>query len=441
MKKKRILPALLTLSALLLSGCAMRTVDDMYALPKRSQEYQQFETAKEEAMAGLKYCAPVGGENQQSVQMADLDGDGVDEYLVFAIGDTEKPLQVLIFSQEPGGTCSLMEVIQSNGTAFEQVEYVNFDEKPGLELIVGRQVSDQVLRSVSVYSFSGGSAKLLLMNGYSKFITCDLDDNSRSELMVLRPGESGTDRGMAVLYGTEKGQIQRSVEMELSANTSHVRRMYRGKLQGSEPAIYVASVLGEKTVVTDVFAMQRGKFTNITSKGESGAGVETLRNFYVYPEDIDGDGVIELPELVIMKAVSQWGADERKFLLRWYSLDSSGKKVDKMYSFHDYMGGWYVKLDGKWAKRITVEQEEGQYTFYVWNESFEEATALFTIYIFTGSTRDTDAAQDGRFALYRGEEITYGAKLERYADQYNVTEKYLIDSFSPIRQDWQTGET
>lgn len=441
MNKKRILPGLLLLLPLLLSGCAMRTVDEMYALPKRSQEYQHMQTAIDEAMEGLTYCAPVSGENQQTVQMADLDGDGQAEYLVFASGDAEKPLQVLIFRQEPGGICSLMDVIQSNGTAFEQVEYVNFDEKPGLELVIGHRVSDRVLRSVSVYSFSGGSGEKVLMNSYSKFLTCDLDQNGRSELLVLRPGEGASERGMAVLYSADKGKVQRSAEMELSVDPTHIRRIVKGRLQGDAPAVYVASAVDERVVLTDVFALKNGKFSNISFDGEQGASTETLRNFYVYPEDIDSDGVLELPALVTMKAVSRWGEEEQKYLIRWYAMDSIGRKVDKLYTFHDFLGGWYIQLDSTWANRVTVEQDAGQYTFYVWNESFGEATAMFTVYLFTGSTRDQEVEAEERFLLYRGEDITYGARLERYADQFGITEEYLIDAFSLIRQDWRTGET
>ena len=36
-------------------------------------------------------------------------------------------------------------------------------DQPGKELIVGFQVSDQVLRSVAVFTFRGGRAELLLM--------------------------------------------------------------------------------------------------------------------------------------------------------------------------------------------------------------------------------------------------------------------------------------
>ena len=66
--------ALLVLT-LLLTGC-MRTVDEMYRLPKRPDAYNDLQSSIESAMAGMSFCAPLNGENQQTVQMADLDGDG-----------------------------------------------------------------------------------------------------------------------------------------------------------------------------------------------------------------------------------------------------------------------------------------------------------------------------------------------------------------------------
>ena len=441
MKKKILLLTMLMLTALLFTGCAMRTVEDMYALPKRSEEYNQFQSVVDSAMVGLTYSAPISGENQQTVQMADLDGDGVDEYVVFATGTSTNPLQVLVFSQEENGTCRLTEVIESNGLAFEQVEYVEFDDKPGCELVIGRQVSDQVLRRVSVYSFSNGGAELLLMNSYSKFLTCDLNEDGHSELMVLRPGEEETERGMAVLYSSLDGQIERSVETELSVDPSQIRRITTGKLHGGTPAVYVASSADESAIVTDIFALRNDRFTNISFTSESDTSIQALRNYYVYAEDIDEDGVLELPSLLTMKSVSKWTEEEQKFLLRWFAIDVDGREVDKMYTFHYYQGGWYVQLNSAWASRVTVDQGNNTYTFYAWNESYQEATALFTIYVFTGSTRDEDAGEDGRFALYRAEGIAYAAKLEQNAAEYGITEENLTECFRLIRQDWRTEET
>jgi len=440
---KKIIPLLmlLTVTALLFTGCAMQTVEEMYALPKRSEEFNEMQSAIDTAMYGMTYASPQSGENQQTVQMADLDGDGTDEILVFAKGASEKPLQVLIFTQDAEGRVRTMETIGSNGLAFEQVEYVNFDDQPGCELVVGIRVGDQVQRSVSVYTFKNGDAELMLMNGYSKLVTCDLDQNGRSELMVLRPGEQETERGMAVLYQYANGQIERSVEMALSESTENIRRIMQGKLQNSVPAVFVASAVNQDAIVTDVLTLKDNKLINIAATGDVNTSVETLRNYYVYAEDIDGDGIVEIPSIITMKPVSNASQEEEKHFLRWYAFDDNGWEYDKLFTFHNYVGGWYLQLDSNWASRVTIEQVNGVYAFYLWDESYQVATPLFTLYVFTGSTRDEEAVREGRFALYRAEGVAYSASLTEASVDYDITEEYLINSFRLIRQDWQTGET
>ena len=155
--------SLLILTALLFSDCTMRTINEMYSLPKRSEAYSDLQSAIDIAMAGLEYSAPLTGENQQAVQMADLNGDGIEEYLVFTKGSFDNPMQILIFTQE-NDTIQIMEVISSDGTAFDQVEYAEIDGKPGFELVVGRRVSNQLMGNVSIYSFCCSGAKCQSFN-------------------------------------------------------------------------------------------------------------------------------------------------------------------------------------------------------------------------------------------------------------------------------------
>lgn len=435
MKKRIWLLSLLVLTVCFFHGCAARNIEEMYALPKRSEEYNHLQTAIDSAMYGMSYSAPRSGDNQQTVQLADLDGDGTNEYLVFAKGATEKPLQIIILKQEADDRCRVMEVISSNGTAFEQIEYVNLDENPGCELVIGRQLSDQVLRSVSVYTFTDRGAELLLMNGYTKFLTCDLDGNGLQELLVLRPGEAESERGMVVLYSAKDGLIQRSVETELSERPDNVRRILYSRLQDGKPAVFVSSATQDESIVTDVFTMRGNKFTNISFSTEADISVGTLRNFYIYADDVDADGILEIPSLITMKPVSQWKEEEEKYLIRWFAMDSEGREADKMFTFHNYVGGWYLRLNSSWASRVSIEQDKDTYTFYVWDETYEEAMPIFTVYVFTGSGRDEDAVRDGRFALYRAEGVAYAASLSPDADRYGITENHLIDSFRLIQQE------
>lgn len=439
--KKGIVAAVALAVAVTLSGCALQTVDEMYAIPKRSAEYSNLQSAIDSAMYGLTYSAPVAGDHQQSVQMADLDGDGVEEYLVFAQGNSAKPLQILIFRQGQDGECRLTQVIESAGTAFEQVEYVQMDDGPGLELVVGRRVSDQILRSLSVYRFPEGDAELMLMVGYSRFLTCDLDRNGLGELMVILPGDINGGKSAAVLYSTQDGNITRSVEAEMSEEASHIKRVSLGKLQGGTPGVFVASLSQDNTITTDIFTLRDGVFFNLTAGSRRESSVGTLRNYYVYADDIDDDDVVELPELISPKRLSFSTDDQRKFLIRWFAMDLEGRQVDKLYTFHNYLGGWYLELRGTWAPRAAVEQSGAVYTVYAWDESYREAAQLFSVTALTGQNREEDATTDGRFALLRAEGVVYAGQMGPDARDYDLTEEQIINSFRLIQQDWKTGET
>ncbi len=441
MKKRILVLAAAMLTALLFSGCALRTVDEMYRLPKRSKEYNHLQSAIDIAMAGLDYSAPLSGENQQTVQSADLDGDGKDEYLVFAKGTSENPMQILIFGQDEDGKVSIREVIAAKGSAFEQVEYVQINGIPGMEIVVGRQVSNQLMRRVTVYTFADGRSKPLMNADYSKLLTCDLNENGRSDLLLIQRGEVEIADAMAVHYTYRDGVMERSVEAKLSGRASAVRRIMESKLHGGVPAVYVASEVENNAIVTDVLALQDGKFTNICLSGNGGAGVHTLRNYYVFADDVDDDGVMELPSLISTQPVASGWHTEEQYLIRWYAMDLDGSMVDKYYSFHNYGGGWYLHMDSRWANRTTVYQVGNTYTFYVWDQEYSTATAVFTIFALSGSDRDSQATQDNRFALHQTDDIIYAARLESIATQYGITEDNLINSFHLIHEDWKTGET
>ena len=59
MKCKWIWKLLLFLAVPLLTGCNMRTVDELYLLPKRSEAYTNLQTLIDDVMVGKEYSAPL----------------------------------------------------------------------------------------------------------------------------------------------------------------------------------------------------------------------------------------------------------------------------------------------------------------------------------------------------------------------------------------------
>lgn len=430
----------LLLAVLLLSGCSMMTVDDMYLLPKHSDSYNNLQSAIDAAMVGLEYSAPLSGENQQNVHMVDLDGDGNEEYLLFAKGTEDKPLRILVFSIVED-VARLVTTVSCNGSAFDQVEYVNMDNRPGFEVVVGRRLNDQVIRSVSVYTMSGNDMVQMLSVNYTKFLTMDLDGNALSELMVMHPGSTGGDNGVVELFSVKNNTIERFNEVGMSQPADKLKRVILGNLDDGHPAVFTACTVDDTAIITDIYTLVDDMLVNVAASNDTGTSVETMRNFYVYADDIDNDSVVELPSLINMKPLKEKQSEDRHHLIRWYALNSDGKSTDKMYTFHNFVGGWYLLLDSQWAPRLTVETYGNQYTFHLWNEEYKQAEKLFTVTALTGRNREEQALANGGFVLLRTESTVYSAVLETAAQELGLTQDSVIFSFRLIQQDWKTGET
>ena len=439
MKKWNMLFLLLAV-VLLLTGCDFSTVEDFYCLPKRSEDYENIQSAMDEVMDGYEYSAPLNGVNVQAVQTVDLDGDHIKEYLLFAKGSSEKPLCVFIFALRDG-SYKLVDTVESTGSAFDQVEYARMNDNAGYELIIGRQISDQVVRSVSVYTMADDSMELLVSDNYTKFLTFNLDSDVRPELLVLSPGEEKTDNGIAVLYSFVGDAIQRSPEAQMSAPAENIRRILTGRLIDGVPAVYVASQLGENAIVTDIYANVSDRFINVTYSNDHDTSISTLRNYYVYADDLDDDGILELPDLVEMRMPEGTEGGESQHLIRWYEITSTGAEVTKICTYHNFVGGWYIEFGHDIYQRITVSQEGNTYTFSVWNEEFTDCQKLMTLFVLTGQKRDEQAVMDNQFILHRSDNVIFAAKLEVVSAELNMTQHSFVNSFRLIEKDWYTGET
>lgn len=225
----------------------------------------------------------------------------------------------------------------------------------------------------------------------------------------------------------------------MSEPVDHIKRIMVSPLNDGLPAVYVASEVDGSAIITDIFAVPGGKFSNISFSNDAGTSVQTLRNYFVYADDIDNDGILELPSLIHV-VNSANSSQDIQYLIRWYAVSSNGAMTDKMFTYHNFVGGWYLELDGKLASKMFVTQLGNSYEFFVLPEG-EEPIKLMTVYGFTGQQREEQAVSDNRFVLYRTDSTVYAAHLEVASAKYGMSQESLKNSFHLIVQDWNTGET
>ena len=226
----------------------------------------------------------------------------------------------------------------------------------------------------------------------------------------------------------------------MSESVDKLKRVLIGKLQDGKSAVYVGSAVEDTMLITDVYTCLDGKLTNVTFSNESGTSVSTMRNYYVYADDIDNDGVVELPSLITMYPIANSNTTERHDLIRWYAMNSDGGEINKMFTYHNFVAGWYLELDGQWATHLTVDQQADTYVFYLWDQAYTQTSELLTITAQRGMERE-ERNTEGAFVLYATESVTYWATLAQEAYDYGITQDVIIDRFHLIQRDWKTGET
>lgn len=415
--KHRLLTLLLAVfMAFSAAGCMATDVEELYSLPRQSEEYVQLqELIAQRIDEGGEYAAPLSGSYRQSVQLQDLDGDGSAEAIAFLADDSHTPT-ICIYRQDGNGVYYLYVIIRGEGSAVNSVEYADLNGDGVTEFIIAWQISGDI-HLLSVYDLSGEEPVEIFSADSSEFLVSDLDNDGTEEILDLRIDYTGVSS--LVMYEVDEDNEVTASRSNLSSGITEVLRARTGYLADETPALFVESLHGEASLITDVFIDGSG-LENITM-ASSGAS-NTVRELPAYAADINADRAMEIPE-------------SSGDMLNWYVLDAAGRKTLAMTTYHDYEDGWYLILSDELVSGLTATERSNvsQEKAVVFSNRMGE---LFVIYTLTGENRLDRATADGRFILRREETTIYAAELLTGT----LTEEEITENFNLIYSEWQTGD-
>lgn len=344
-------------TTLLLSGCMFAlSPDDLYSLPKLPEEYVDLEQEIAALVdSGYEYAAPTGGENVQPVQMVDIDGDGEDEALLFLRKSGEsKPLKIYIFKQSSEGY-QTAAVLEESGASIERVDYQDMNGDGVLELIVGCRImtgdsgigqTEEILneraliRVVSVYNLERYNTQKILEVNYNRCLITDLDCDGTPEMIVIAGGTSGNCTASA--YSWRLGALEQIASAPLSVPPAMLESVRVGGLTDGAQALFVTGVVDAENRITDLLVMENGVLVNCTMDEQSGISGLVYHAAGVEAQDIDQDGVLELPIPYALHKTSSiaptyWG-------IRWTAFAVDGRQTVKETTYHNPTDGWYLVL-------------------------------------------------------------------------------------------------
>ncbi len=421
-------------AALTLVGCGARLTDDsLFRLPKLPAEYESLEGLIDALLAGgAEYAAPTSGSNLQSVQMVDLDGDGEEEAVAFfRRPNDEKPMKVYVF-RAAGDSYEQYCDIEGTSNSIYSISYDDLNGDGWHEILAGIR-GDLDVQNLAVWSVAGGKPTQLLVTGYSRYAVRDMDDDGRQDLIVLRSDEESS--AVADYYAWNGTELALNSSLRLSRTVAELSRLTAGTLLDGEKALFVTFVTEEGAAATEVLMVNDATLHSVAG----GTRSETARFLDLYPSDVDGDGVTEVPEPVPFPQITP--EDALFYRIRWRRYDASGGSEIARETFQDTQSGWSLTLPQNWDENVTVSRSSGADGSSVTFSHADRgaAEAFLTIYAFTGYNRTALSARAGRITLSRQAEVTYAAEI--VGDGMGlIDEQTLHESFGLVTAEWTTGE-
>lgn len=430
--KRPALLGLLLLACLLLAGCRMdSTMEELFTLPRLPTEYTTLSRQLDQLLSeGYEYMAPTSGRNIQSLQMVDIDGDGRDEALAFfRLSNGEKPLKIYVFHSREG-SYELASIIESSGTAIDSIYYEDLTGDGRKELIVGWKISADV-QTVTVYDMRPGPVQLMQSN-YTRLSFQELNGDGIPSLLLLRTNID--NQPVAEFCSWQEGSLSVSHRCALSSTMAELNQgsVITGKLDQDTPAVFITGINSQGIAVTDILVWQEDAgLVNAALDRSTGLSAATAPYRQLTPQDINGDGITELPRPD--SSVSDTKQADGMVFWEQYRPDGLAT-VERTY--HCLSGGWYFILPEDWTGEVTALASdagigETQVTLSVQGEKALSICAL------TGENRERRALRGNRVVLKRRTGTIYAA--ETLSEIYSLDEETLRQNFNLIVHSWDAN--
>lgn len=448
---KRLLRGISLLCFLsMLTGCTLKTGVDLMQLPKPNKNRQAItdELARVKPSDAVE-DAPYQGENRNTVQMVDLDGDGVEEVVAFfrtpANGNT---YEAVVLTKKEDESYRYVGSVHGIGSRIDSVSYpvITPEGQRGIFLSM-EQVGEQANHLIAA-DYTGETVRVLLETDYINMMSVDMDGNGTRELFLIS-GQDTRRIASVYAYDAKNRGIKMMSESPLSASAKIIERVNSGYIADRIPAIFVEeTVQGGNGQQTDVFIWKReGGLRNLARNTESGIGKGTYRVVPANAYDINADGLTEIPRAVQMVG-SVDPANDEVYMLDWYLYAANREPAYVQTTYRNVSQEWDFVISSAWYDKVRAVKgtEDGiDYTTFEVYTPGREPVPLLTIYYLLGTADDVkeQMEQKNLFALDTALSGTFAASIPREAASSSLvlTESQVKERFSPIMVHWNETQS
>ena len=426
-----ILSAFLCLN---LCGCVFFASDanELLSPPELSGELAPIADAIEKSAGGIyNFQYPSRGDYRSAVVQFDIDSDGILEAFAFysmTEGETiTMHINALTCNDGDWNSVATQKIVAGS---VDRVEFCDLDSDGVFEILVGWEIYGTTEMQLAVYSMSKETLTQRMLHKYSSFITCDLDEDKKNEILIIKADATEGVNSAALFEFNEEGVTQiAACDLDNAAKT--INEPINGTLSTGKPAVYIDEIKGIGAV-TEILFMEKGKLMNPLFQEETRETVSTLRSVLFKMDDINNDGVIEIPVQEVVPSVAKKEINEKLYLTHWCSFNGEilTKQMTTIVNFED---GYYFNISPKLIGKIAVYKDTDNNLREIYKYNSKESSVGESLFYFKAITKaDWDSgnyhAKD-IFEILNNGTTSFICRLTDAAKKMGITEEEIKANF------------
>ena len=439
-----LLAAALALCCTGCSGLSLRA-EDLMRPPKLTEEQTAIENAlKASAISSdITYKYPQSGDYRSAFVFHDLDGDGLEEALVFyAAPSLTSYARVALLDQLEGGWTAVEEMPGPG----QDVAFICFGSltRPGQQdIVIGWSSPEQEGRQLGVYAYQDGGLEELYSSSYDSYLLEDLSEDGLDDLFLLeREGEASSLN----LVRWDGYQLARTSRMALAQRISQVPRMTAGMLSSADTqkGLFLDELLSDGSLATEVFTVEDGELYGVIAydmpsdqalldaalaqaEGVAPAAGTDLQTPTLYDltlrintadrdeepfplcGDVNGDGIVEIPTSRRLPGYTD--AEEGTWLYLTEYNQLKGRSLERIYAAAvNRQAGYQVVFPEAWIGQVSIasRQEDNEWRFVAFSGTLAQSRELARIRVVSQKDYQDKFLGDYQVFAERGMFTFYG---------------------------------
>ena len=437
---KRILALFLLLSCFL-SGCSLNFKDpeDLIKPPKPGGDLAGVQEALQ-AKVGKNIILknPKNGEYRSAFIQYDIDNDGSRETIVFYKQNSDMAkLHMNILDKVKEQWVSVAD-FDDLGSDINELIFQDLNGSGIPEMIVKCDALENKQYNALVYTWSQDGPQPLLNESYTEMALLDMDADSFSELLLLNLDiNRGVSKARMLKLGSDD-VMDIGSEVLLSPDVTG----YVSIKMDKTTRVYIDSYCGPNTMITEILQWQNHRLSALLINGDIDNTQQTKRDIIITSQDIDGDGIIEIPKNIQMVGQNYTDKDAL-WLTAWnkYIPDNivvNANNVLTSQQFTTVMTGAINFADSymfvypeDWVNDVTVvpDTEQRLWTFYRWDAKNKTQGAKLLGILTTTKTQWEKQPVDGYTRLKEKGTTVYAIQMFDEPSERALTFEQMEENF------------